>query len=32
VANSGDIGGFRIISTGYENGVLRIRFRLDETE
>jgi misacylated tRNA(Ala) deacylase len=30
VANSDDIGGFRIISTGYENGVLRIRFRLEE--
>lgn len=30
VANSDDIGGFRIISTGYENGVLRIRFKLEE--
>jgi len=29
VKNSGEIGGFRIISTGYEEGVLRIRFRLD---
>lgn len=28
VGNSGEIGGFRIISTGHENGVLRIRFRL----
>jgi alanyl-tRNA synthetase len=30
VGNSGDIGGFRIISTGFEHGVLRIRFRLDD--
>ena len=29
VASTGEIGGFRIISTGFENGVLRIRFKLD---
>ena len=29
-ASTGEIGGFRIISTGFENGVLRIRFKLDE--
>jgi len=30
VGRSGEIGGFRIISTAYDNGVLRIRFRLQE--
>lgn len=30
VNSSGEIGGFRIVSTGYANGVLRIRFRLTE--
>ena len=30
VASTGQIGAFRIISTGFENGVLRIRFKLDE--
>ena len=29
VASTGEIGGFRIISTGFENGVLRIRFKLE---
>lgn len=29
VARSGEIGGFRIISTGFADGVLRVRFRLD---
>lgn len=29
-ASTGEIGGFRIISTGFGNGVLRIRFKLDE--
>jgi misacylated tRNA(Ala) deacylase len=28
VASTAEIGAFRIISTGFENGVLRIRFRL----
>ena len=27
-ASTGELGGFRIISTGFENGVLRIRFKL----
>ena len=30
VRRSGEVGGFRIISTGFEEGVLRIRFRLQE--
>ena len=30
VASTGEIGGFRIISTGFEDGGLRIRFKLDE--
>ena len=30
VRRSGEIGGFRIISTGFGEGVLRIRFRLRE--
>ena len=30
VASTGEIGGVRIISTGFENGVLRIRFKLEE--
>ena len=30
VKNSREIVGFKIISTGYENGVLRIRFKLAE--
>lgn len=30
VQNTAEIPGFVIISTGYENGVLRIRFRLKE--
>ena len=29
VPNTSEIGEFRIISTGYENGVLRIRFKVD---
>jgi len=29
VASTGEIGGLRIISTGFEDGVLRIRFKLD---
>lgn len=29
VSNTSEIGGFRIISTGYEDGVLRIRFKVD---
>ncbi len=29
VRNTSEIGEFRIISTGYENGVLRIRFKVD---
>lgn len=28
VSTTGDIGAFRITSSGYENGVLRIRFKL----
>lgn len=28
VARSGEIGGFRIISTGFADGVLRVRFKL----
>ncbi|HEY6906674.1 MAG TPA: hypothetical protein VI230_04360 [Ignavibacteriaceae bacterium] len=30
VKNTSEIGEFRIISTDFENGVLRIRFKLDE--
>jgi Ser-tRNA(Ala) deacylase AlaX len=29
VRNTGEIGTFRIISTDFNNGVLRIRFKLD---
>ncbi len=29
VKNTSEIGEFRIISTGYENGVLRIRFKVE---
>lgn len=29
--SSGEIGEFRIISTGFENGILRIRFRVSDT-
>jgi Ser-tRNA(Ala) deacylase AlaX len=29
VSNTSEIGEFRIISTGYEDGILRIRFRVD---
>jgi misacylated tRNA(Ala) deacylase len=32
VRRSGEIGEFRIISTGHDEGVLRIRFRLREEE
>jgi alanyl-tRNA synthetase len=32
VHRSAEIGGFRIISTGFEEGVLRIRFKLHEGE
>ncbi len=31
-ASSGEIGGFKIISTGHEKGVLRIRFKIQENE
>lgn len=30
VRNTGELGGFRIISTGFADGVLRIRFKLAE--
>lgn len=30
VKSTGEIGRFRIISTGFENGVLRLRFKLDQ--
>jgi misacylated tRNA(Ala) deacylase len=30
VASSGEIGEFKIISTGYENDVLRVRFKIGE--
>ena len=30
VKSTKEIGGFRIISTGFENGVLRIRFKINE--
>jgi misacylated tRNA(Ala) deacylase len=29
-ASSGEIGGFKIISTSHENGVLRVRFKVDD--
>lgn len=32
VLNTKEIGGFRIISTSHENGVLRIRFKLDNAD
>lgn len=31
VASTKEIGTFRLVSTDYENGVLRIRFKLDRT-
>jgi misacylated tRNA(Ala) deacylase len=31
VTNTGDIGRFRVISTSFENGVLRIRYKLAST-
>lgn len=31
VKNTSDIGEFRIISTGFENGVLRIRFKVEKS-
>ena len=31
VERTGDIGGFRITSSGFENGVLRVRFKLKRT-
>lgn len=30
ISSTKEIGGFRIISTNYENGVLRIRFKINE--
>jgi alanyl-tRNA synthetase len=30
IKNTSEIGEFRIISTGFENGVLRIRFKVGE--
>ncbi len=30
VKSTKEIGGFRIISTGFENGVLRVRFKINE--
>ena len=30
VKSTKEIGGFRIISTGFENGILRIRFKINE--
>jgi misacylated tRNA(Ala) deacylase len=30
IPNTSEIGEFKIISTGYENGVLRIRFKIEE--
>ena len=30
VTSTKEIGGFRIISTGFENGVLRVRFKINE--
>jgi len=32
VNSTGEIGGFRIVSTSFENGVLRVRFKLVETD
>lgn len=32
VGSTKEIGGFKIISTGYEDGVLRIRFKLENKE
>lgn len=32
VISTKEIGGFKIISTGYEDGVLRIRFKLENKE
>lgn len=32
VSSTKEIGGFKIISTGYEDGVLRIRFKLENKE
>lgn len=29
VASTGQIGGFKIVSSGFENGVLRVRFKLE---
>jgi misacylated tRNA(Ala) deacylase len=31
VSSTGEIGQFRILSTSYENGVLRLRFKLDRS-
>lgn len=31
-SSSGEVGSFRIISTSHENGVLRIRFKIQERE
>jgi misacylated tRNA(Ala) deacylase len=31
VHSTKEIGGFRIVSTGFENGVLRIRYKLDKS-
>ena len=30
VGNSSDIAGFKLVSTSFENGILRVRFRLSE--
>ncbi len=32
VKNTSDIGAFKIISTGFDNNVLRIRFKLDRSQ
>lgn len=32
VASTAEIGGFRIVSTGFESGVLRVRFKLAGTD
>ncbi|MBI5021667.1 MAG: hypothetical protein HZB59_09535 [Ignavibacteriales bacterium] len=32
VSNTSEIGNFKILSTSFENGFLRIRFKLDKTE
>jgi len=29
-ASSGEVGGFKIISTSHENGVLRVRFKIED--